>query len=212
MGAYLLAGTRRARAAEDRLREVGAAHQAQVAGLRQALAEAGRLADGRLQAVAAAAYERGRADAEPAVAKELIYWRQAAPALFEWRERIDRLADQVLDHLGRHEGPFWESELHRRYVAAAHRRQQTIDYCLDVALEPLRAVWAVRGSQRRSPEVSTMANEVAAESLESGKPEAEEAPAVAESARPAIKITDLGAALSACEASEPEGCRSRITK
>lgn len=57
-----------------------------------------------------------------------------------------------------------------------------------------------------------MANEVAAESLESGKPEAEEAPAVTESAPPAIKITDLGAAISACEASEPEGWRSCITK
>lgn len=151
MGAYLLAGTQRARAAEDTLREVEAAHQAEVAGLRQALAEAERLADDRLQAVAAAAYERGWTDAEPEVAKELIYWRQAAQALFEWRERIDRLADQVLDHLSRHEGGFWDSELHWRYVAAAHRRQQAIDHCLDVALEPLRAIWAVRGSQPGLP-------------------------------------------------------------
>ncbi len=57
-----------------------------------------------------------------------------------------------------------------------------------------------------------MANEVAAESLESAKSEAKEVPAVAESARPAIKITDLGAALSACGASEPEGWLSCITK
>lgn len=57
-----------------------------------------------------------------------------------------------------------------------------------------------------------MTAEAAAESPESAKAKAEESPPVAEPAPPTIKLSDLGGALSACEASQPEGWSSCITR
>ncbi len=57
-----------------------------------------------------------------------------------------------------------------------------------------------------------MANDVAVESAESGDAKAEVPAPPAEPAPPTIKITDLGGALTACEASQPEGWSACITK
>jgi hypothetical protein len=141
MGAYLLSGANRAQAAEDRLQEVEAARQGEVAELRRRLLVDGEEAEAHLKAATTAAYAQGRAEAEPAAAQELAYWRQAARALFGWRAQVDELTDEVLAYLERHEGGFWELDQHRRYVEAVHRYRIAVDRCLELAVEPLRATW-----------------------------------------------------------------------
>ena len=57
-----------------------------------------------------------------------------------------------------------------------------------------------------------MADEVAVESAESGKAKAETAAPVAALAPPTIRLGDLGHALTACEAFQPEGRSTCITR
>ena len=141
MGAYLLSGADRAQAAEDRLQEVEAAHQGEVAELRRRLLVEGEEAEAHLQAAATAAYAQGRAAADPELAQELAYWRQAASALFKWHVQVDELTDQVLGCVGDHERGFWESDQHRRYVEGVRKYREAIDRCLELAVAPLRATW-----------------------------------------------------------------------
>ncbi len=149
----------RARAAEDRLGEVESARQAEIAELRRELAAAGQRAQQQAQAAVAsvyeqgraalaAAYRRGRAEADPAAAQELAYWREAAPALFRWRAQIDELADRVLDYLAERETEPWAGHAHRQYVEAVRQSRAATDRCLDLALEPLRALWPPTASDR----------------------------------------------------------------
>ena len=155
MGAYLLRGTDRARAAEDRLRAVGAAHQAEIARLQRELAAAGELALEEMQAATTAAYAQGRAEADPAALRELAYWRQAAEALFRWRAQADELTDEVLEYLKRHERGFSESAQHQRFVSTVRKYRGAIDRCLELAVEPLRATWPSRGAEPRLPSLPT---------------------------------------------------------
>ena len=166
MGAYLLAGAERARAAQDRLQEVEAAHQAEVAQLRRELAAvshgaqqqapaAAASAYQQAQAAMAAAYQHGRAEADPAAAQELAYWRQAAPAISRWRAEIDELADQVLDYLADRETEPWAGHAHRSYVELVRQYRDAVDRRLDLAMEPLRAVWPSTASDRGSHQAPT---------------------------------------------------------
>ena len=148
MGAYLLTGAERARAAEDRLRQIEAAHQAEAAQLRRELDAVGQLVQQEAQAAEASAYERGRAAADPAAAQELAYWREAAVALSSWRAQIDELADQVLDYLADRETEPWAGHAHRQYVELVRQYRDAADRCLDLALEPLRALWTPTASDR----------------------------------------------------------------
>lgn len=155
IGAYLLAGAQRAQAAEDRLQEVEAAHRAEIAQLRRELAAVAQLAQQEAQAAVASAYQQGRAAANPAAAQELAYWRQAAPALSGWRAEIDRLTDQVLSYLADRETEPWAGHAHRRYVELVRQCRDAVDRQLDLALEPLRAVWPSAAATQGYHQAST---------------------------------------------------------
>lgn len=148
MGAYLLAGAERARDAEDRLRQVEVAHQAETAQLRRELAAVSQRAQQQAHAAVASAYRRGRAEAGPAAAQELAYWQEAARALSRWRAQIDELADRVLDYLADRETEPWAAHAHRQYVDAVRQYRDAADRCLELALEPLRALWRPTASDR----------------------------------------------------------------
>ena len=130
------------KAARIELAQLQRASAAEIARLQRELAEADRAAEHQLQAVAADAYHPGRLEPDPELAREPRWWWQAAPALFKWRAQVDELADQVLDYLGEHERDFLARDQHRRYVEAVREYRGAIDRCLELALEPLRAIWA----------------------------------------------------------------------
>ena len=51
------------------------------------------------EAAAVAAYERGRAEADPSTVEARRQWQAAGAALREWRSQIDPIEDRVLAHL-----------------------------------------------------------------------------------------------------------------
>ncbi|MHB1940780.1 MAG: hypothetical protein ACYCS9_08165 [Candidatus Dormibacteria bacterium] len=91
------------------------------------------------EAAAVAAYERGRAEADPAAVDALRQWQGAGAALWEWRSQMESLVDRVLARLDESEADPWMAENHRRYVAVVHELRDAVDHKLELELRRVSA-------------------------------------------------------------------------